>query len=371
MQFNYLKLIILLMFTAILTGACDKKEETEPEDENSGLIHEYSGSGAAGDLLTFTIDQSKNRYSIHNETTAVDANGNYTIMTDNNLSGVYKLNTGSLNYYAVELDEKIIATNFPSGNPDNNISFGVSSSIDNTGNTGYISGDYVYIVMNINGIMNNYLIKEWGILNIKENHSWIKQGYATNTGNGSIPVMLPEEYTGSLPITSGEATGSWVVNGTHKERLDVTVDGSPGSLAGYVYATYNEAAFLLDLGTGNGFLIGLKITDLSTFNTIAGNFKYINVWGTNNNGFGAGNFSINNSGHVNWTHQGNAGPSNGSFQLTQCSNVFRNIYYCDDVDLGGGYHEQLYCVISGNIILHFGFDNSNGNFAQYGIGARF
>lgn len=369
MKFNYLKLTTLLMFTAVLIGACDKKEDTEPGDDNSSLIHEYSGSGSAGDLITFTIDQSKNRYTIHNETTGVDANGNYTILSDNNLSGVYKLNTGSSNFYAIELDEKIIAANFPSGNPDNNISFGISSSIDNTGNAGYISGNYVYIIMDIDGIMNDPLIKEWGILNVKGNHSWIKQGYATNTGNGSIPEMSPDEYTGSLPITTGDETGSWVVNGANKERIDVSVDGSPGNLAGYVYASYSEAAFLLDLGTGKGFLIGLKITDNSSFNTIAGNYKYINVWG--NNGFGAGNYSINNSGHVNWTHQGSAGPSNGSFQLTQCSNVFKNIYYCDNVDLGGGYHEQLYCVFSGDMIIHFGFDNSNGNFMQYGIGARF
>lgn len=369
MKQNYFKLMTLLMVIAVIIGACEKNEDSEPNENSNDLIHEYSGSGSAGDLITFTIDQTKNRYTIHNETTGVDEHGNYTILSDNNLSGVYKINTGSSNYYAIELNEKIIAANFPTGNPDNNISFGVSSSIDNTGNTGNIFGDYAYIIMDNNGIMNDPLIKEWGILNVKGNHTWIKKGYATNTGNGSIPEMSPEEYTGSLPITSGDETGSWAVNGVNKERIDVTVNGIPGNLAGFVYASYNEAAFLLDLGTGNGFLIGVKITDLSSFNTIAGNYKYINIWG--NNGLGAGNFSINNNGQVNWTHQGSAGPSNGSFQLTQCSNVFKNIYYCDDVDLGGGYYEQLYCVISGDIILHFGFDNSNGNFAQYGIGARF
>jgi len=41
MKPNYLKLITLLMFTAVLIGACDKKEDTEPADDNSGLIHEY------------------------------------------------------------------------------------------------------------------------------------------------------------------------------------------------------------------------------------------------------------------------------------------------------------------------------------------
>ena len=64
-------------------------------------------------------------------------------------------------FYAVELDKKLIAANFSTGNPMNNISFGVSSDINNSHNTSYFTGDYIYMIMNAEGVMNDSNIKEW------------------------------------------------------------------------------------------------------------------------------------------------------------------------------------------------------------------
>lgn len=367
MQTNYFKLIATLFVLSILIVACKKTEEENSDDNSNDIIKEYSGSGSEGDLITFSINQTNNTYTIHNETTGVDENGNYSILSDNNMQGIYHVSNGENNFYAVELDDKIIAANFPTGNPNNNISFGVSSNIDNTANTNHIAGNYVYIIMDNNGVMNNPATKEWGLLNIKNDHTWIKQEYASNTGDGSMTEMSPEDYTGMLPITTGDESGTWVVDETHKERLNITIDGTSISLAGYVYADSETSAFLLDLGTGNGFLIGLRVTNNSNFSTISGDYKYVNVW---DNGYGAGNYSINNTGQVTWNHQGNDGASSGSFQLTQCSNAFTNIYYCNNAEMETGYFEKIYCVIVGDVILHFSFDNSNGNFAQYGAGAK-
>lgn len=364
MKINYLKMMTLSVVMLALIGSCEKEDDTNNQTD---IIKKYSGSGSEGDLITFDINQTNNTYTIENETTGETENGSYTIISNNTLSGVYHIEKGSSNFYAVELDDKIIAANFPTGNPDNNISFGVSSSINNIGNTNNIAGDYVYIIMDNNGVMNNPKTKEWGILNIKGDNTWIKQSYATNIGNGSMTELSPENYSGTLPITNGDETGEWAVNGSNKERLDVTIDGLSATLSGYVYATSNEAAFLLDLGTGNGFLIGLKVNDNSTFNTIAGNYKFVNVW---DNGYGAGNYSISNSGEVIWAHQGSDGESNGNFQLIQCSNVLKSIFYCDNVEFDDDYYEKLYCIVVGDIILELGFDNSNGDFTQYGIGAK-
>ena len=150
-----------------------------------------------------------------------------------------------------------------------------------------------------------------------------RKNFATNTGDGSVTEMSPDLFTGSIPITTGDETGTWTVNGTHKERLVVKVTGSTTDLSGYVYATPNEAAFLLDLGTGNGFLLGLKIDATASLSSIAGDYKYINVW---DNGQGAGNYSINSTGKVDWTHKGSDGSSSGTFQLTQCTNGFKNVF---------------------------------------------
>ena len=367
MDKKYSNLLLVIPVFLILFSACKKEEDPIVEEtETPDLVKAYSGSGSAGDLITFDINHTDKSYTINNETTGRKESGTYSVMTSSGLEGIYEVKIGASKFYAVELDDRIIAANFPTGNPENTISFGVSSTLDNTSNTGNIAGDYAFIIMDGNGIMNDPSIKEWGILSVKSNHTWIKQSYASNTGDSSVPEMNPELYSGQLPLSSGDGSGSWAVNGNHKERLDVTIDGSAESLSGYVYADAKEAAFLLDLGTGNGFLIGLKITN-SSLGSIAGDYKFVNVW---DNGFGAGNYSINSSGNVNWVHQGSDGSSSGNFQLTQCPNVFSNIFYSPNVQLEPNYYEKLYCVIVGDVILHFGFDNSNGDFAQYGIGAR-
>ena len=63
----------------------------------------------------------------------------------------------------LELNDKIIAANFPTGNPLNTISYGVSSKLDNTDNVSNIAGDYLFMTMSEEGIMDDPSIKQWGI----------------------------------------------------------------------------------------------------------------------------------------------------------------------------------------------------------------
>jgi hypothetical protein len=355
------------LILALRLNACKKEEDAMDDSKQNEIKHLYSGSGSHGDLITFNINSTLNTYTVDNETTGNQSTGSYSTLTDPNLKGIYNVTAGTDQFYAVELTDKIIAANFPTGNPLNTISFGVSSLFDNSNNTSSISGDYVFIVMDNTGIMNDATIKEWGILNVKNDNTWIKKNFATNTGDGSVTEMSPDLFTGSIPITTGDETGTWTVNGTHKERLVVKVTGSTTDLSGYVYATPNEAAFLLDLGTGNGFLLGLKIDATASLSSIAGDYKYINVW---DNGQGAGNYSINSTGKVDWTHKGSDGSSSGTFQLTQCTNGFKNVFYAKKAQIETNYYEDIYCVIVGDIMMHFSFDESNGDFAQYGAGAK-
>lgn len=364
MKLKNLKLSIFLFGLLVLFVGCNNDGDAEPTD--SDLIKAYSGSGSEGDLITFQINHSDLSYTVFNETTNQSEAGNYTVMDEAGLTGIYKVSTSAADFYAVELSDKIIAANFPTGNPANNISFGVSASLDNTDNVNNISGDYTYVIMDNDGIMGDDRIKEWGILSVNRDLSWDKLSFATNTGDGSIPEMSPEMYQGQIPVVNTGETGTWNADGENKERLIVNVNGVQGSLTGYVYATPNEAAFLLDLGTGNGFLIGLKITPNNNFGSIAGDYKFINVW---EDGFGAGNYAIGATGLVNWVHQGSDGESSGSFQLIQSTNVFSNVFYANNVEFGTDYFEKVYCFIVGDIIVHFSFDKSNGDFSQYGIGA--
>lgn len=351
---------------ALIVISCKKKDDPTPDDKTT-IVKNYAGSGSEGDLITFNINQTDKTYVVDNETTGKTESGSYSILTDPALKGIYQVNASGSTFYGVELNDRIIAANFPTGNPLNTISFGVSSQLDNTNNLANISGDYIFITMSNKGIMNDPNIKEWGILNINSDKSWKKKNFASNTGDGSVTDMSPELYSGALSISNADESGTWEVNGTHKERLKVKINGVTTEPSGYVYATANEGAFLLDLGTGNGFLLGLKITTNATLNNISGDYKYINVW---DNGKGAGNYSIDNNGKLTWTHIGSDGNSTGNFQLNQCSNVFKNVFYANKVLIETNYYEDIYCVIIGDIMMHFSFDDSNGDFASYGVGAK-
>jgi len=54
----------------------------------------------------------------------------------------------------------------------------------------------------------------------------------------------------------------------------------------------------------------------------------------------------------------------------RCSNGFKNIFYSKKATIENNYYEDIYCVIVGDIMMHLSFDESNGNFAQYGAGAK-
>ena len=156
------------------------------------------------------------------------------------------------------------------------------------------------------------------------------------------------------------------IEGDNNELVEVTTDAGD-KLHGFAYAEERQSAFLIDLGTGNGFLIGVKISSNEFFGSIEGDYKFINVW---DDGRGAGNYSISSSGKVNWTHTGSDGSSSGSFQLSQCTNALSNVFYCQKAKIDDDYYETMFLVVVQDMMLHFGFDESNGEFSQYGIGAR-
>ena len=360
MKTNYVKLMTLLIVFAMLTGACKKDEdETIPDNNNqTDIIKNYSGSGSKGDLITFSINQTDKTYTVHNETTGNDDNGVYTVKTGN-FNGIYEVTANNETFFAVELSDKVLAANFPTGNSENDISFGVSSSLSYLNNSANIIGDYIWIIMSNNEVDGSVLNKEWGVLTIKSDGTWVTKNYIGGSGSTSN-YLSPEDFSETLPLISGDQAGTWVVNGTHQERLNVTINGATGTLTGYVYGDANSSAFVLDLGTGNGFLLGIKNTNASLPN-IAGTYNYIDV--AVDGSKGAGNYTISSTGSVIWNYINTAGSiDSGSFNLTQC-NTLRNTYYGTDVNLG-----DVYVVICGDIILHFIFDN-NG-FASYGAGGK-
>lgn len=358
---------IAFLSLAISFSACKKdNDDSKPDDNNTtDVVKNYSGSGSKGDLITFGINQTDKTYTVHNETTGNDGNGTYIVQTGN-FNNIYKVTANSETFFAVELSDKVLAANFPTGNSQNDISFGVSSSLSYLNNITNIVGDYTWIIMSNKQVDGSTSNKEWGVLTVKSDGNWIKKNYKGGSGYANPGYLSPVDFNETLPLTSGDETGTWVVNGTHQERLNITINGVSGTFTGYVYGDANSAAFLLDLGTGNGFLLGIKNTN-ATLSNIANNYSFVDVWNTGYKG--AGNYNITSTGNVTYNHITTTGiEESGSYTLLQC-NTLKNTYYCNNASIGG-YNITIYCVVCGDLIMHFMFNNADGGFISYGAGGK-
>ncbi len=329
----------------------------------------YKGSASYGDLVTFEIDKTSKTYEVNNHTTGQNDNGTYTIM-DGVLSGIYKVAAGNNKFYAVELDDKVIAANFPTGNAENNISFGISSTINNVGKESQIVGDYIYIHFSNDAINGNVRNKEWGIVSVLANQILYIKPYATggDPGQNGLLPLAPEQFNLTLPLTSGDLQGAWSVNGNEKVKLNVGIQGT--QYTGFSYTTPSSAVFMLDMGTGNGFILGLKISSSSTtLSQLAGTYKYVGVVADGSRL--SGNAFVKSDGTGTCAMEKNGVLSDNEYftGITQCPNL-PNVLYANHFDSDfPTYQGKAYIVLAGDIMMYFIFDN-DGLFNAYGAGAK-
>jgi hypothetical protein len=350
-------------------SSCTKKGT---DDTSTAIKNTYAGSGAYGDLVTFDINQTYKSYTTHNETTNQLSSGNYTIL-DGQLQGIYKVTAASNTFFAVELNNKFLAANFPTGNTKNNLSMGISSKIDNTNNMTNIAGDYAYIEIDANGYFGDGNYKEWGVVTVATNGVFKGRAFATGGTYGLAKTISPEQWTG-FPITGTIAdqdfSGTFTIDAAHKERLTVAVNNAPGAdYHGFVYATSTEGVLILDEGVGKGFIFAIKVNNSSTLANIVGSYKYISVLKQNSlNVPVGGNATILSNGSGTYTQMfPNGTIENGTLQgLTQCPNI-KNMYYgnMSSTQPDG----KFYVCIVGNIYFNFAF-KTDGKFAFYGAGGK-
>lgn len=339
-------------------------------DAGQSAGHSYSGSASAGDLVVFSVDTQAKTYTLHNETTDNDATGSYSLLTGD-LAGVMEVSAGGKHLFAVELDGKVLAANV-TGDDQNDILFGVYGGLDNSGKESQIAGIYSWIIMSDKPVNGSTSVKYWGILDVGADGTWRKFDYAAGAGSGPVTSLAPEDYSGALPPSgTPDSTGTWSVNGNAKERLVVTVDGAQGTMTGFAYAAADASVFLLDLGVGNGFMLGLKNPATHyTLQEIAGTYKFVDVWGSSR---GAGNYVISATGASSYYHKDQDGDiAQGYLQdLAPCPNI-PNMFVIEHMEWGTSGTEDdnnIRLVVIGNIIMHFTF-SADGAFVSYGAGAR-
>jgi hypothetical protein len=104
---NGLTFILLLV---LLAGCGSHKNSSSG---SNSTYYNYSGSASKGDVLTIRMNHTANSYSVNNETTGFSTSGNFTYSSDSNLSGIKTVSVGSKEYFAMELNNKVLAANFP------------------------------------------------------------------------------------------------------------------------------------------------------------------------------------------------------------------------------------------------------------------
>ena len=352
-------------------------QDTPPLGDVTAGLNQYAGSASYGDVVTFDIDPVARTYTVHNETTGASASGSYAVQP-NELAGIYKVVVGTDTFYAVELTDRLLAANFPTGNPGNTLSFGLAAKPLPADWQAHFAGDYSYIMISnepVNGSTDN---KEWGVVTVAADGTFKVRMFGTGgTGKGSHPAMAPEEFTQAMmPATDPDLTGTWQADAAHPARLVINIDQQPGQTrTGFVYADGSQASFMIDNGPGLGFLLAFKVSEMNLAAT-AGDYKFINVFnGDKSTGRSAGKVTINNNGTGSYAHlDQNGAVTTGTLDTIAQAPVLKNMFYASTTETTGTtvQHFKRYWVITGQFFLSFGFRTDNGEFrfANYSAGAR-
>ena len=343
-------------------------------DDSENIVNTYAGSGAHGDLVVFEINQTEGTYYTYNETTQKETGGSYEIITEG-LEGMYKISDGEDNFYAVELNDKVIAANFDTGNENNTISFGVTYESSYTGDPSAVAGDYVYIHISNQPVNGSEDIKEWGLISIAPDKSLFIKAYATNMGTVSeLQPLAPEDFADNLPLATGDLSGNWTANTEDDKRMDVYLNEYDKTFTGFVLTENGRSVFVIDMGTGEGFILAFKIED-TQLSDIEGEYKFINVWNDDKGeGRSAGKAIISATGTSSFAHLDLTGTlSSGDLEnITKCGKI-GNMYHATTEETNGidVVTEKIYFIVLGDLFMSFGFRTDTGfDFASYSAGAR-
>ena len=349
---HYLYFILIVLSAA---AVCNKN--TDPVY----VAYTYSGSGTSGDILNLTVNENAGGYTVYNESNKLYVNGSFTVYSGE-LNGLYKVYTNGAFYYAVEIPGQVFTGNFPSARLFNNLSFGVTQLSD--ASNPLVAGNYIYMHISNKPVSGSNLNREWGILTIQAGGTWIKQGFCNDTG--SMSRLMPDEYTGPVPPLNPPDSGTWTLNSFNHHRLIMQQFNSNDTITGFPCATDSGAVFVMDLGFGHGYLVGMKLLD-GGLNRIRGNYGYSDV--RNDASTGGGKFSIIDSSNsvAWWRADSYAKVRTGVFGALNQGSVLKNVFYAKNISFCGE-TVDYYAFVSGPFFMEFQFRDNK--FRSYGLGAR-
>lgn len=375
-----------LLFACSDDGGDDKPSTTGTGGSGGGggtTINKYNGSASYGDILDFEVNQTNSTYTAVNLTTNITESSSFSVLDaaveiDSVLydvfQGIYEIDEGTNGRsYAIEIADRLLAGNFPTGRAANDIFLALSDEQDYSSRTDEIEGDYFYVALEPGNQSTGQ--NEWGMFSIDDEGDLY----------GFYSYKAPEDTTITIPIDSAMAAplGNTfyfelgLQNGdelTFTDENDVQVPG----VVGYVYIGGESTAIMIDQGTGEGTIFAFKIDDSQTngnenFNKYIGEYKYVDFYEGSTLDKGAGNFSVQ-AGHV--FDRSLIGyvtdPSYDDYYAEVTSGIsmtwtgYPGLYVSNNYDGNGS---DLYQMFAGDFVMYFDY-TSSGNFQGYGIGGR-
>ncbi|MEQ8910081.1 MAG: hypothetical protein RIC95_12860 [Vicingaceae bacterium] len=386
------KTAVMLLACSVSLISCsddDGDDAATPATNNNGggggggsaTVNKYNGSASYGDILSLEIDQTNSTYTANNLTNGATVSNSYTELDaaldiDGTLydvfEGLYEIDesTGGKSY-AIEIADRILAGNFPTGRAENDIFLSVTDEASIVGQENQMAGTYFYVSLEPNSQSNGE--NEWGQFTIEDDGDlygfWCDQQAPQDTG-----------YT--LPIDSSDYASVYQTfyyqlgihsNGKQLEFYDEN-DNLLTGVIGYVYLDGESTALMIDAGTGEGTIFAFK-TDLDqlvngeTFNDYVGDYKYVDYYENFVLDKGAGNFSVDAGKTFDISLIGFDTDSSKYYVDVSVGNSMSwtgvpGVYFSADWDGNGS---TLYHVFAGDFVMYFDYD-AQGNFKGYGIG---
>lgn len=382
------KAAICLSAITLFTISCsdDDDSSAKPTTNNNGggssVTNKYSGSASYGDLLELEVNQTDDVLTVNNLTTGVTENNGYSELDaaldiDGTLydvyEGIYEIDEGANGKsYAIEIADRILAGNFPTGKAANDIFLAVTDEVDYSGREQEMVGTYFYVSLEPGAQANGD--NEWGMLTIDEYGDvygfWCDQKSPSDTA-----VNVPIDSATAASIYQGFHLKLGNINGSEFALMDES--GSVlNDLKGYVYIGGESSAIMIDQGTGKGAVFAFK-SDLSqangneNFSKYVDEYKYVDFYEYFTLDKGAGNFSINSNktfdiSLIGWDNDPNVNDYN--VDVLAGANMswtgYPGVYESNDWN-GNGF--TLYHVFAGDFVMYFDYD-ANDQFKGYGIG---
>jgi hypothetical protein len=389
---NKFKTAICLLAMGLFIVACsdDDGDDAAPTNNNGGggggsaSVNKYNGSASYGDILNLEVDQSTEILTVNNMTTGITESNSYSELDaaldiDGTIydvyEGIYEIDEGSNGRsYAIEIADRILAGNFPTGRPANDIFLAVTDEVDYTGRESEMVGTYFYVSLEPNAQANGE--NEWGMFTI-DMYGDVYGFWCDEKTPGDTTVNVPIDSATAYSIYQGFHLKLGDINGSEfaiKDHLNQVLD----SLRGYVYIGGESSAIMIDQGTGEGALFAFK-SDLSqangneNFSKYVDTYKYVDFYENFTLDKGAGNFKIYPDKTFDLSLIGyDTDPSVDDYYVDATAGAsmswtgFPGVYESSNWDSNGS---TLYHVFAGDFVMYFDYD-VNDQFKGYGIGGH-